>query len=171
MPVLIGISIDFKGKTFDITDDEISVGRNDENAITLNNSSISGSHCKLVKDGLNYLLKDLDSTNGTRVNGQPITESVLQDRDVVHFGSLEFVYSDRMPDDDDDVESLRTQVIMPPAADVNTGSTAKPETFSSVSPFAAPKKANKGSWYVLIAIIGVLALVCVGLLFYILFTS
>jgi pSer/pThr/pTyr-binding forkhead associated (FHA) protein len=170
MPVLIGISADYKGKTFQLTDDEITIGRNDENYITLNNSSISGSHCKLVKEGLNYILTDLDSTNGTRVNGQPITESVLQDRDVVHFGSLEFVYADRMPDVVDP-DALKTQVLMPPQAQTSTGSTAKPDTFSSVSPFAAPKKASKGTWYVLIAVIGVLALVCVALLFYILFTS
>jgi pSer/pThr/pTyr-binding forkhead associated (FHA) protein len=170
MPVLIGISVDYKGKSFDLTDDEITVGRNDENYITLNNASISGSHCKLVKEGTNYILTDLGSTNGTRVNGQPITESVLQDRDVVHFGSLEFVYADRMPDNDD-VESLRTQVLMPPQGQGSTASTSKSETFSSVSPFAAPKKASKGTWYVLIAVIGVLALVCVALLFYILLTS
>ncbi len=170
MPVMVGISVDYKGKAFDLEDDEISVGRTDENVITLNNSSISGSHCKLTKQGPNYLLTDLGSTNGTRVNGQPITETVLQDRDIIHFGSLEFVYADQKPDNDD-YDSLRTQIIMPPQVQVSDEPVHRPDTFSSISPFASPKKESKGNWYILISIIGVLALACVGLLFYILFAG
>lgn len=170
MSVLVGISIDYKGKTFDLTDDEISIGRSNENVITLHNSSISGHHCRLTRQGSTYELRDLGSTNGTRVNGQPVTDVLLQDRDVVHFGALEFVYADEQTDDIN-VESLHTMEIQPPHVEVSTDPAKRPETFSSVSPFGAPRKQDKRSWYVLIGIIGVLALLCVGLLFYILFLA
>jgi pSer/pThr/pTyr-binding forkhead associated (FHA) protein len=168
MPILVGVSIDYKGKKFELDDDEISIGRTDNNVITLNNSSISGSHCVLKKSGTSYLLKDLESTNGTRVNGQPITEVLLQDRDVVHFGALEFVYTDRQAEEVD-ADTLHTLEM--PKVEVSTAPIKRPETFSSVSPFGAPQKKNKKSWHVLITVIGVLALVCVALLFYSLFAA
>lgn len=168
MAVLVGISIDYKGKTFDLEDEEISVGRSDANAITINNSSISGSHCMLQKKEGKYLLKDLGSTNGTRVNGQQITETMLQDRDVVHFGSLEFIYADQQPDNVD-LDALTTQIISPATVEISTEAAARPDSFASVSPFSSPKKNSRGTWVALIVIIGVLALACVGMLFYILF--
>ena len=167
MPMLVGVSSDYKGEKFELEADDISIGRTDENAITLNNASISGAHCALKKEGASYLLKDLGSTNGTRVNGQPVTEVLLQNRDVVHFGALEFIYADRQAEEDD---TLHT----PPEASQDEASTApikQPETFSSVSPFGAPPKKNKKSWNVLSFVIGVLALVCVALLFYFLFLA
>ena len=164
MPSLVGVSIDYKDKKFELDDNEISIGRTDNNVIPLNNSSISGSHCVLKKSETSYLLKDLESTNGTRVNGQPISEVLLQDRDVIHFGPLEFVYSDRQTDEVDVLDVLEM-----PLVEVSTDPTKRPETFSSVSPFGTPQKENKKSWHVLIVVIGVLALVCVALLFYFLF--
>lgn len=170
MAVLVGISIDYKGKTFDLEDDEISIGRSDANEITLNNSSISGSHCMLKKLEAGYQLKDLGSTNGTRVNGQQITETMLQDRDVVHFGSLEFIFADQQPENID-IEALTTQIVSPATVEVSTEAAARPDSFSSISPFSSPKKNSRGTWIVLTMVIGVLALACVGLLFYILFFS
>lgn len=168
MPDLVGVSIDYKDKKFELDDDDITIGRTDINVITLNNSSISGTHCVLKKSGASYLLTDLESTNGTRVNGQPITEVLLQDRDVIHFGALEFVYTDRQGDEVD-TEALHTLEM--PKVEVSTAPIKRPETFSSVSPFGAPQKKNKKSWHVLITVIGVLALVCVALLFYSLFIA
>ena len=168
MPVLVGISADYLGKTFELKDDEISVGRTDANTIPLNNASISSQHCVLRKRENGYLLKDLDSTNGTRVNGQQITETMLQDRDVVHFGALEFIYADQQAENVD-VDALTTQIINPTTVEVSTDPAARPASFSNVSPFSAPKKDSRGTWAFLIAVIGALALACVGLLFYLLF--
>lgn len=167
MPVLVGLSTDYQGKSFDLEDDDVTIGRSDENVITLNNASVSGFHCSLKRQGFSYLLADLQSTNGTRVNGQPITETVLQDRDIIHFGSLEFLYADHKPEAED-FDALRTQEILP-AVEVDDDPVTRPETFSSVSPFAQARKEPQTKWGLLISIIGILALICVGLLFYILF--
>ncbi len=58
--------------------------------VVLNDSSISKMHCMLVKtDGLIYL-RDLGSTNGTRVNGQRVIRGALLPGDQLAFGALGF---------------------------------------------------------------------------------
>lgn len=170
MPVLVGLSIDYRGKTFDLHDAEITVGRNEENVITLHNASISGRHCVFTREAAMVRLKDLNSTNGTRVNGIPITETVLRDQDVIHLGTLEFVFADQSPERVD-VENLRTRVITPPTVEVTTAPVEKPASFSSFSPFASASKTGQKTWVILITVIAVLALACVGLLFFLLFTA
>ena len=169
MPVLVGISIDYKGKTFPLEEDEVSVGRGDENAITLNNSSISYAHCKLVRNGTTYSLQDLDSTNGTRVNGQAVKDVKLQDRDVVHFGALEFIFADQQPENVD-VEALTTQEIMP-QVEVSDEAARSPDSFHSVSPFKQQRKNKRGNFYMMVSVIGAVALALVAFLFFRLFAG
>ena len=71
-----------------------SVGRASENAISLpDNPTVSRSHARIWLDGDQYKVHDLDSANGTSVNGARIQEpQVLKDGDVVRFGELEFIY-------------------------------------------------------------------------------
>ena len=54
--------------------------------------SISSRHAELLLEGQEYKVRDLDSTNGTRVNDEKITEVQLQDRDRVQFGQIPFRY-------------------------------------------------------------------------------
>ena len=49
-------------------------------------------HAQLLLESDTYRLKDLDSTNGTRVNGKPVTETVLQFDDRIRFGAAEARY-------------------------------------------------------------------------------
>ncbi len=58
--------------SIDITKDLTLVGRNEECDLRLHHKSVSKMHCVIVKtDGLLFL-RDLGSTNGTRVNGQRV---------------------------------------------------------------------------------------------------
>ena len=70
--------------------DMILVGRNEECELRLDHKSISKLHCILVKtDGL-ILVRDLGSTNGTRVNGQRVRRAALLPND--HFSVANFKY-------------------------------------------------------------------------------
>src|SRR3984885_14660562 len=81
------------GPSIDLTKDMILVGRNEDCDIRLNHKSISKLHCVIVKtDGL-LLLRDLGSTNGTRVNGQRIRRAALLPNDHVNIASLRFKVS------------------------------------------------------------------------------
>ncbi|HZJ17269.1 MAG TPA: FHA domain-containing protein, partial [Chthoniobacteraceae bacterium] len=55
--------------SFDLIEDTITVGRVEDNMIQIDDASVSSHHAELVRDGDDYLLRDLDSTNGTRLNG------------------------------------------------------------------------------------------------------
>jgi pSer/pThr/pTyr-binding forkhead associated (FHA) protein len=57
--------------------------------IIIDDPSVSGRHAQLELAGETYRLKDLDSTNGTRVNGIPITETFLRFDDRIRFGAVE----------------------------------------------------------------------------------
>src|ERR1700760_2595252 len=79
------------GEPVDITKDLIVVGRKEECDLRLDHKSVSKLHCVLVKtDGL-LLLRDLGSTNGTRVNGQRVRRAALLPNDTLSVANLKFV--------------------------------------------------------------------------------
>src|SRR5271154_1881638 len=78
------------GTPIDITKDLMIVGRKDDCDLRLDHKSISKQHCVIVKtDGI-LLLRDLGSTNGTRVNGQRVRRAALLPNDRVNIASLAF---------------------------------------------------------------------------------
>lgn len=77
MALLIGMSSTVKGRKFDLVQDETFMGRNAQNHVPLDDTSISGRHCSIVRDGRKYTLVDLGSTNGTRLNGAPVMKLSL----------------------------------------------------------------------------------------------
>src|ERR1700676_4677074 len=71
-----------------LKDETITIGRMKGNTIVIEDASISLMHAKITrKDGV-FFLKDLNSTNGTVVNGQPVTEAKLNDLDRVRFADV-----------------------------------------------------------------------------------
>jgi len=80
------------GTTHELVDDLVTVGRGPDNTIVINNPSVSARHAHLALTGQTYRLKDLGSTNGTRVNGKPVTETLLSFDDRIRFGAAEATY-------------------------------------------------------------------------------
>ena len=74
----------------DITKDLTLFGRDDDCDVRLNHKSVSKLHCVIVKtDGL-LLLRDLGSTNGTRVNGQRVRRAALLPNDQLTIANLKY---------------------------------------------------------------------------------
>src|SRR5437667_212697 len=74
----------------DVLKDMTLVGRKEECDLRLDHKSISKMHCVIVKtDGL-LLLRDLGSTNGTRVNGQRVRRAALLPNDQIAFASFKY---------------------------------------------------------------------------------
>lgn len=64
----------------------LSIGREEGNSVRLNDDRISRYHAKIILDGHDLVLADLDSTNGTRVNGQPVQIRRLLPGDRIQLG-------------------------------------------------------------------------------------
>src|SRR3982751_5988575 len=71
-----------------LKDETITIGRMRGNTIVIEDSSISLMHAKITRRDGEFHLKDLNSTNGTMLNGQPITEARLQNQDQVRFAEV-----------------------------------------------------------------------------------
>lgn len=69
----------------------ISLGRKEDNTIVLTDQYISGHHAKIFVKNREFILEDLDSTNGTMLNGSRIYGRVkLEEEDEIKMGSLTF---------------------------------------------------------------------------------
>jgi len=97
MPRLVSESKEFPGLTVELTGPKAGVGRADGNELQILHGSVSSRHAELVLEGQEYRVRDLDSTNGSRVNDEKITEAMLQDRDRVQFGQIPFRYEGAVP--------------------------------------------------------------------------
>ncbi|WP_197439812.1 FHA domain-containing protein [Calycomorphotria hydatis] len=75
-----------RGRTFRDYPTPITIGREEENTIRLNDERVSRFHAKLQDDGGKVILTDLESTNGTRVNGRPVQVRILRPGDQLSVG-------------------------------------------------------------------------------------
>jgi predicted component of type VI protein secretion system len=71
-----------------LKDDTITIGRMKGNTIALDDDSVSLSHARITRVNGEFFLKDLNSTNGTMVNGQTIQEVKLRDQDRIQFADV-----------------------------------------------------------------------------------
>jgi len=65
---------------------EITIGRDAENDIQIDNIAVSGEHARILKGPDHYFIEDLNSTNGTFVNEEKITKRVLEENDAITIG-------------------------------------------------------------------------------------
>jgi pSer/pThr/pTyr-binding forkhead associated (FHA) protein len=75
-----------RGRAFDQLPLPVTIGREDGNSLQLNDERVSRFHAKIQEDNNQWVLTDLGSTNGTRVNGQACELRILRPGDVVSIG-------------------------------------------------------------------------------------
>src|SRR4029450_10152265 len=68
--------------------DIVMIGRALLNHIVIDHTTVSAQHAVLLRIGDSYSLKDLNSTNGTQINGDFVTDAELKDGDTIRFGSV-----------------------------------------------------------------------------------
>jgi pSer/pThr/pTyr-binding forkhead associated (FHA) protein len=75
---------------------DVVVGRDESTALRIDDPGVSGEHARLVHNERGVIVTDLDSTNGTHVNGKRITQPLLlRDGDVISFASVTAIF--RLP--------------------------------------------------------------------------
>ena len=72
--------------------DTVMIGRSPLNQVVIDHPTVSAQHAALLRTGDSYSLKDLNSTNGTQVNGDFVTEAELKNGDTIRFGSVIAVF-------------------------------------------------------------------------------
>jgi pSer/pThr/pTyr-binding forkhead associated (FHA) protein len=81
-----------RGRVFGDLPTPVTIGREEDNTIQLNDERVSRFHVKIQEDGGRIILTDLESTNGTRINGHPVQMRVLQYGDQLSIGRSILVY-------------------------------------------------------------------------------
>jgi pSer/pThr/pTyr-binding forkhead associated (FHA) protein len=92
--------------------DRISIGKSGEADLIISDPAVSRLHAAVERLGAAWCIRDLGSTNGTLVNGKPLSgERVLRDGDEVVVGKTRLIYRDRSGSDD----TSTTRLTHPPA--------------------------------------------------------
>ncbi len=95
------------GTRYRLDGNTITLGRGTSNAVQLNDTEISREHAEFSRRGAAFVLRDLNSSNGTFVNGQPIKEHVLANGDQVQLGRTLLLYTSVS---EDKVEDLADKI-------------------------------------------------------------
>jgi two-component system, NtrC family, response regulator HydG len=91
-PRLLAISGSLAGTVRELTDSQISVGRDEANQLRLIDPTVSRKHCTIQQAGDQFELIDLDSLSGTFVNGMPVRRKLLDHGDTIRIGGAELVF-------------------------------------------------------------------------------
>ena len=97
-------------KEVQITKDKTTLGRRPYNDIVIDNLAVSGEHAVLQMVGADVFIEDLNSTNGTYINGKAIKKQLLTHNDTVEIGKYKIKY---LVDEGTDYE--RTLILKPGA--------------------------------------------------------
>ena len=99
LPHLAKLLVKLHGKGsrhLDLTDEPMTIGRKADNALAIEDPAVSGHHARIVKVQAVFFLEDLKSTNGTAINGRPITRQQLRDADVITIGQHRLVFQENV---------------------------------------------------------------------------
>lgn len=133
---------------FSLDKERLTIGRRPDNDIQVDNLAVSGQHAAVITILNDSFLEDLDSTNGTYVNGKLIKKHALRDGDVVNIGKHELKYFNTEASDEQDFE--KTMIIRPGmAGHAAAAAKAKQQDIGEAEESASPGDAPLGKVQVL----------------------
>ena len=97
-PVIVySIQVTFghsSGASASLSEGSVTIGRDPSNDLCVNDMKVSRSHARLTDNGRDVVLSDLNSTNGTTLNGRRVTEAVIQPGDVIGIGDSQILFAE-----------------------------------------------------------------------------
>jgi len=118
-------------KEFALDKERITIGRKPNNDIQLDDATVSGQHAAVLMLQHGYI-EDLNSTNGTYLNGKRVSKRMLSTGDVVKIGQHEFKYMEDEPTQDFEATVVIRQPAAAPAA-------AEPRPEGKIKILSGPK--------------------------------
>jgi pSer/pThr/pTyr-binding forkhead associated (FHA) protein len=89
MAKLVVLSAGMTGRTQELKVDKTTIGRVEDNTFQIAEPSVSSHHCEVLLRGSDVVVRDLNSTNGTYINGEKVTESVIKPGQILRLGQIE----------------------------------------------------------------------------------
>ena len=161
-PRAIILSEIMRGKSFDLVNETYNIGRTEENDICIPDGTLSSNHCTLTKEGATFKVTDHGSTNGTRINGERISESYLRSSDILQVGGIEILFD---CDDQGEKASNTTQTNINLDLDGDIGM----KNMQNINPIKTSKAEAPGSGGKkgFVVVISILAVVVAVLLYFV----
>lgn len=116
-------------KEVQITKDKTTLGRRPYNDIVIDNLAVSGEHAVLQMVGADVFIEDLNSTNGTYINGKAVKKQLLTHNDTVEIGKYKIKY---LVDEGADYE--KTMILKPGSRPVQSTAPAAGQAAASTAP-------------------------------------
>lgn len=113
----------------------LSIGRDGSNDIAINDALLSRAHARILSVGEDHIVEDLQSSNGTLINGNPVTRKILHHRDVIGLGNHTLRYLNTRMASDVDLE--RTMLIQALPRDEHSTEERPPAPQASIRPAKA----------------------------------
>ena len=110
MPKLVVSMDDVVIKEVQLSKDRTVLGRRPFNDIVLDNLAVSGEHAVFKMLGNDVVLEDLNSTNGTYLNGKAVKRQLLLDNDTIDIGKYKIKYTDEVGDAPGPVTNLNAAI-------------------------------------------------------------
>ena len=163
---LVILSPGMTGRVLELKADNETIGRADDNSFPIVEPSVSSHHCEILLRGKEVVVvRDLNSTNGSYINREKITEGVLKPGQILRLGQVELRLEAESPTAAGKIQFDRTAVIAGGVKLTELEEGARGRTFDTTgSGFS--KKDNRVN-LVFIIIGAVLGLVILALLFYV----
>ena len=127
-------------KEVQITKDKTTLGRRPYNDIVIDNLAVSGEHAVLQMVGADVFIEDLNSTNGTYINGRAVKKQLLNHNDTVEIGKYKIKY---LVDESSDYE--RTMIVRPGSNALGAGqapTAARPQSGFTGNPVVGAPAAS-----------------------------
>ena len=120
-------------KEVQVTKDKTTLGRRPYNDIVIDNLAVSGEHAVLQMVGSDVFIEDLNSTNGTYINGKAVKKQLLAHNDTVEIGKYKIKYLV-----DDGVDYEKTMIMKPGTLPARASQSYSPTVgFGSASGFGS----------------------------------
>ena len=153
------------GRTHELKLDRTSIGRIEDNTFQVAEPSVSSHHCEVLLHGSDVVVKDLNSTNGTYISGEKVTERKLKPGQILRLGQVEMRLETDAPSAPGKLHFDRTAVIPGGVALTELEQGARSGGFDTKGSGFSKKDNRVNQFFIVIGV--VLGLVIAGLLIYI----